>query len=118
MKSTNHITAGNPLVANPAYGATQALDWNLYDSAYLSPAEDSMNASLTITCSNKSPGQVFHLFLYIDITIMSASITWPTNVAPSGTPYVNTSGGTGVYHYELRWINSVLHITLVGSGYA
>lgn len=118
MKSTNHITAGNPLVTAPAYGATQALDWNLYDCAYLTPAEDTMNGSLTITCSNKSPGQVFDLFINVDITIMSMSITWPTNVAPSGTAYVNTSGGTGVYHYRLTWINSVLHIELVASGHS
>ncbi len=115
MKSTNHIAVGNALVASPAYGATQDIDWSLYDSARLTLTASMMVVSNTLTCSNKTEGQSFDLFLDIDMSAMTIGITWPTHIRPSGHTTINTAGK---YHFRMTWINSVLWITKLGEGYS
>lgn len=118
MRSTNHIALPNVLVSAPADGSTTTIDWSRYGAAFLTPTDDGMgNGTYTFAFSNKSAPQVFDLWLDLS-GVSNPSVAFPTCLAPFGTPFISSSGASGLYHYRFTYINGTLYGEIIASGHA
>lgn len=107
-----------PLISSPAEASTTTIDWSVNGSAFLTPVDDgSGNGGYAFIFNGKGASQVFDLWL--DLTgVMRPSVTFPTCLAPSGTPFISSSGASGLYHYRFTYINGTLYGEIIASGHA